>query len=338
MFRMGENVKLSVDAVRRGNTARNHSATHLLQKALRTVLGTHVEQAGSYVDNERLRFDFSHFAPLSAEELEKVETIVNDEIYAALPVRTDLMSQEEARKTGAMALFGEKYGEVVRVVSMGDFSRELCGGTHVDNTARIGCFKIVSEAGIAAGTRRIEALTGRGVLAYYAGIERKLNAAAALAKTAPDGLEHRITQLTEEVRSLNSENEKLKAKIAGASMGSIADKIREIGGVKLIASRAEGLDMNGLRNMGDKLRNEIGEGVVVLASAVEGKVNLMVTATDGAVAKGAHAGNIIKAIAAEVGGGGGGRPQMAQAGGKDPVGIDKALEKAGEVLASLLKA
>ena len=338
MFRVGETVTLTVDAKRRGDTARNHSATHLLQKALRTVLGTHVEQAGSYVDNERLRFDFSHFAPLSAEELEKVETIVNDEIYAALPVRTDLMSQEEARKTGAMALFGEKYGEVVRVVSMGDFSRELCGGTHVDNTARIGCFKIVSEAGIAAGTRRIEALTGRGVLAYYAGIERKLNAAAALAKTAPDGLEHRITQLTEEVRNLNSENEKLKAKIAGASMGSIADKIREIGGVKLIASRAEGLDMNGLRNMGDKLRNEIGEGVVVLASAVEGKVNLMVTATDGAVAKGAHAGNIIKAIAAEVGGGGGGRPQMAQAGGKDPAGIDKALEKAGEVLASLLKA
>ena len=338
MFRLGETVTLTVDAKRRGDTARNHSATHLLQKALRTVLGTHVEQAGSYVDNERLRFDFSHFAPLTAEELEKVETIVNDEIYAALPVRTDLMSQEEARKTGAMALFGEKYGEVVRVVSMGDFSRELCGGTHVDNTARIGCFKIVSEAGIAAGTRRIEALTGRGVLAYYAGIERKLNAAAALAKTAPDGLEHRITQLTEEVRSLNSENEKLKAKIAGASMGSIADKIREIGGVKLIASRAEGLDMNGLRNMGDKLRDEIGEGVVVLASAVGGKVNLMVTATDGAVAKGAHAGNIIKAIAAEVGGGGGGRPQMAQAGGKDPAGIDKALEKAGEVLASLLKA
>ena len=338
MFRVGETVTLTVDAKRRGDTARNHSATHLLQKALRTVLGTHVEQAGSYVDNERLRFDFSHFAPLTAEELEKVETIVNDEIYAALPVRTDLMSQEEARKTGAMALFGEKYGEVVRVVSMGDFSRELCGGTHVDNTARIGCFKIVSEAGIAAGTRRIEALTGRGVLAYYAGIERKLNAAAALAKTAPDGLEHRITQLTEEVRSLNSENEKLKAKIAGASMGSIADKIREIGGVKLIASRAEGLDMNGLRNMGDKLRDEIGEGVVVLASAVGGKVNLMVTATDGAVAKGAHAGNIIKAIAAEVGGGGGGRPQMAQAGGKDPAGIDKALEKAGEVLASLLKA
>ncbi len=338
MFRVGETVTLSVDAKRRGDTARNHSATHLLQKALRTVLGTHVEQAGSYVDNERLRFDFSHFAPLTAEELEKVETIVNDEIYAALPVRTDLMSQEEARKTGAMALFGEKYGEVVRVVSMGDFSRELCGGTHVDNTARIGCFKIVSEAGIAAGTRRIDALTGRGVLAYYAGVERKLNAAAALAKTAPDGLEHRITQLTDEVRSLNNENEKLKAKIAGASMGSIADKIREIGGVKFIASRAEGLDMNGLRNMGDRLRREIGEGVVVLASAANGKVNLMVTATDGAVAKGAHAGNIIKAIAAEVGGGGGGRPQMAQAGGKDPSGIDKALAKASEVLASLLKA
>ncbi len=338
MFRVGEKVKLKVDADRRADTARDHSATHLLQKALRTVLGTHVEQAGSYVDNERLRFDFSHFAPLTAEELKKVETIVNDEILNALPVRTDLMSQEEARKTGAMALFGEKYGDVVRVVTMGDFSRELCGGTHVDNTARIGCFKIISEAGIAAGTRRIEALTGRNVMAYYAGVEQKLNAAAAQAKTTPDSLEHRIGQLQEEVRSLGVENEKLKAKIAGASMGSIADKIKEIGGVKLIASRAEGLDMNGLRNMGDKLRDEIGEGVVVLASAVDGKVNLMVTATDGAVAKGAHAGNIIKAIAAEVGGGGGGRPQMAQAGGKNPAGIDKALEKAGEVLASLLKA
>ena len=338
MFRDGETVTLSVDKKRREDTARNHSATHLLQKALRTVLGTHVEQAGSYVDNERLRFDFSHFAPLSAEELKQVEDMVNDEILNALPVRTDLMSQEEARKSGAMALFGEKYGDVVRVVSMGDFSRELCGGTHVDNTARIGCFKIVSEAGIAAGTRRIEALTGRGVLAYYGSMEQKLNQAAAAAKTTPDGLEHRIGQLLEETRALSAENEKLKAKIAGASLGNVSDKIREIGGVKFIASRAEGLDMNGLRNMGDKLRDQIGEGVVVLASAVDGKVNLMVTATDGAVKRGAHAGNIIKAIASEVGGGGGGRPQMAQAGGKNPAGIDKALEKAAYVLAEMMQA
>ena len=338
MFREGETVTLSVDKKRREDTARNHSATHLLQKALRTVLGTHIEQAGSYVDNERLRFDFSHFAPLSAEELKQVEDMVNDEILNALPVRTDLMSQEEARKSGAMALFGEKYGDVVRVVSMGDFSRELCGGTHVDNTARIGCFKIVSEAGIAAGTRRIEALTGRGVLAYYGSMEQKLNQAAAAAKTTPDGLEHRIGQLLEETRALSAENEKLKAKIAGASLGNVSDKIREIGGVKFIASRAEGLDMNGLRNMGDKLRDQIGEGVVVLASAVDGKVNLMVTATDGAVKRGAHAGNIIKAIASEVGGGGGGRPQMAQAGGKNPAGIDKALEKAADVLAEMMQA
>jgi len=290
------------------------------------------------VDDERLRFDFSHFAPLSADELKRVEDRVNEEILNALPVHTDLMSQEEARKTGAMALFGEKYGDIVRVVSMGDFSRELCGGTHVDNTARIGCFKIVSEAGIAAGTRRIEALTGRGVMAYYNAVEQKLNAAAALAKTSPDGLEHRIGQLLEETRALSSENEKLKAKLAGASMGNIADKIREVNGVKLIASRAEGLDMNGLRNMGDKLRDQIGEGVVVLASAVDGKVNLMVTATEGAIARGAHAGNIIKAIAAEVGGGGGGRPNMAQAGGKNPAGIDQALAKAQEVLAAMVKA
>jgi len=337
MFRCGESVSLHVDRLHREDTARNHSATHLLQKALRIVLGTHVEQAGSYVDDERLRFDFSHFAPLSADELKRVEDRVNEEILNALPVHTDLMSQEEARKTGAMALFGEKYGDIVRVVSMGDFSRELCGGTHVDNTARIGCFKIVSEAGIAAGTRRIEALTGRGVMAYYNAVEQKLNAAAALAKTSPDGLEHRIGQLLEETRALSSENEKLKAKLAGASMGNIADKIREVNGVKLIASRAEGLDMNGLRNMGDKLRDQIGEGVVVLASAVDGKVNLMVTATEGAIARGAHAGNIIKAIAAEVGGGGGGRPNMAQAGGKNPAGIDQALAKAQEVLAAMVK-
>ncbi len=338
MFRQGEEVTLSVDEKRRADTARNHSATHLLQKALRTCLGTHVEQAGSDVDNERLRFDFSHFAPLTQEELTSVENMVNEEIYAALPVRTDLMSQEEARKTGAMALFGEKYGDIVRVVSMGDFSRELCGGTHVDNTAKIGCFKIISEAGIAAGTRRIEALTGRAVLAYYRGMEQKLNQAASAAKTAPDGLEHRITQLVEEARALSAENESLKAKIAGASIGSIADKIREINGVKFIASKAEGLDMNGLRSMGDNLRAQIGEGVVVLASAVNGKVNLMVTATDGAVEKGAHAGNIIKAIASEIGGGGGGKPQMAQAGGKDPAGIENALSKAAEALADMLKA
>ncbi len=325
MFRKDEEVTLSYDEERRMATARNHSCTHLLQKALRTVLGSHVEQAGSYVDSERLRFDFSHFAAMTEEELEKVEAMVNDSILAAYPVHTDLMSQEEARKTGAMALFGEKYGEIVRVVNMGDYSIELCGGTHVANTALIGCFKILSEAGVAAGTRRIEALTGKNVLAYYAGVEKSFAQAAAAAKTTPDGLEKKIGQLQDEVKSLSQENEKLKAKIAGASMGNVADQVKEVKGVKLIAAKAEGLDMNGLRNMGDKLRDQLGEGVVVLASALEGKVNLMVTCTEGAMAKGAKAGDIIKAIAPIVGGRGGGKPDSAMGGGSDISKADEAL-------------
>ncbi len=338
MFSIGEKVTLTVDEERRSATARNHSATHLLQRALRTVLGDHVEQAGSYVDAERLRFDFSHFTAMTAEELEKVETLVNKAIMAAAPVVTDLMSLEEAKKTGAMALFGEKYGDVVRVVRMGEFSTELCGGTHVANTSHIGCFKILSEGGVAAGVRRIEALTGGNLLAYYADMEKRLYAAAALAKSRPEELEHRIAQLLDEVKNLNTENEKLKAKIAGASMGNVGDQIKEVKGVKFIAAKAEGLDMNGLRNMGDKLKDQLGEGVVVLASAQDGKVNLMATATDGAMKCGANAGSIIKGIAPLVGGGGGGRPNMAQAGGKDPSGIDKALAQVGSLLEGMIKA
>ena len=335
-FRLGDTVHLSVNEARRSATARNHSATHLLQRALREVLGDHVEQAGSYVDAERLRFDFSHFAPMTADEIRQVEEKVNAAILSATPVTTILSSLEEARKEGAMALFGEKYGDVVRVVKMGGYSTELCGGTHVANTAQIACFKIVSEAGIAAGVRRIEALTAANLLAYYRGVEGRLAASAAAAKTNPEDLEKKIGQFQAEIKSLHQENEQLKAKIAGAAMGNVLDRVQEVSGVKLLAMNAEGLDMNGLRNMGDKLRDQLGDGVVVLASAEGGKVSLIVSATESAVAKGAHAGNLIRRLAPMVGGGGGGRPNMAQAGGKDPSGIPAMLEKAAEFLKEML--
>ncbi|MBP3728839.1 MAG: alanine--tRNA ligase, partial [Lachnospiraceae bacterium] len=306
-------------------------------RALREVLGDHVEQSGSYVDRERLRFDFSHFAPMTPEEIRQVEERVNQAILAAVPVTTLLTGIEEARKEGAMALFGEKYGDVVRVVKMGEYSTELCGGTHVANTAQIGCFKILSEAGIAAGVRRIEALTAANLLAYYRELEQKLTAAAAAAKTLPEELEKKITQFQSEIKALHQENEQLKAKIAGASLGNIMEQLKTVAGLQLLAMEAEGLDMNGLRNMGDQLRDKLDEGVVVLASAEGEKVNLIVTATEGAIAKGAHAGNLIKQLAPLVGGGGGGRPNMAQAGGKNPAGIREMLEKAEGVLSEMLE-
>ncbi len=330
MFTVGETVTLSVDETSRGLTCKNHSATHLLHKALRTVLGTHVEQAGSLVTSDRLRFDFTHFSAMTAEELKEVEEMVNREIAAALPVVTEVMSIDEARKTGAMALFGEKYGEEVRVVSMGDFSRELCGGTHVGNTGVITRFKILSEAGIAAGVRRIEALTDKGVFDYYAGLEEELQQLAQLTRSDVRQLPKRVEGLQEELRALKAENEKLKDKLAREAAGDILSQAKEINGVKLLAAGVEGVDMNGLRNLGDDLKAKLGDSVVVLASVVDGKVNLMASATDGAIAKGAHAGNLIKAVAACVGGGGGGRPNMAQAGGKNPAGVAEAIAKAYE--------
>ncbi len=336
MIKTGDTVTLTVDETCRKNTCKNHSATHLLQKALKTVLGSHVEQKGSLVTPDRLRFDFAHFQAMTPEELAKVEELVNQEIAAALPVRTDIMSIEDAKKTGAMALFGEKYGDEVRVVSMGDFSKELCGGTHVGNTSQIATFKIVSEAGIAAGVRRIEALTGDGVFAYYKAAEKELHEAAALLKTTPAKLLEKIASLQAELKNAHSENESLKSKLAKDALGNVMDQVCEISGVKLLAAKLAGVDMNGLRELGDQLREKLGEGVVLLASVNDGKVNLMAAATDGAMKQGAHAGNLIKGIAALVGGGGGGRPNMAQAGGKDPSGVEAALEKAKEVLASQL--
>ncbi len=336
VIKAGDEAKLSVDSKLRGKTCKNHSATHLLQKALREVLGTHVEQAGSFQDTERTRFDFSHFEAMTADEIKQVEAIVNEKIAEAIDVVTDVMTVDEARKTGAMALFGEKYGEKVRVVSMGDFSKEFCGGTHVKNTADIAAFKILSESGVAAGVRRIEALTGDNVLKYYENLEAELNAAAKAAKTSPASLSDKIAQMQEEIKALKSENDSLKSKVAKDAMGDVMDAVEEVCGVKLLATSVPGVDMNGLRDLGDDLKNKLGEGVIVLASDCDGKVNLVVMATESALSKGAHAGNLIKAIAPKVGGGGGGRPNMAQAGGKNPAGIADALAEAKAVLTTQL--
>ena len=337
MIKSGDKVTLSVDADLRGKTCKNHSATHLLQKALREVLGTHVEQAGSYQDAERTRFDFSHFQAMTAEEIAKVEKIVNDEIAADLEVRTDVMTVEEAKKTGAMALFGEKYGEKVRVVSMGEFSKEFCGGTHVKHTGEITAFKIISESGVAAGVRRIEALTGDNVFAYYKNIEAELERAAKAAKTTPAALVEKIEHMMAEIKALNAENESLKSKAAKEALGDVMDQVVEVKGVKLLATSVAGVDMNGLRDLGDQLKGKLGEGVVVLASEADGKVNLVAMATEEAMKKGAHAGNLIKAIAGKVGGGGGGRPNMAQAGGKNPAGIPDAVAEAKAALENQIK-
>ncbi len=337
-FQLGDKVTLSVDATNRSLTCKNHSATHLLQKALRMVLGNHVEQHGSSVSADRLRFDFSHFAAMTKEELAEVEKIVNKAIADAMPVETKVMSMEEAKKTGAMALFGEKYGETVRVVCMGeDFSKEFCGGTHVKNTGDIVTLRIVSESGIAAGVRRIEAITADGVFAYYRNIEAQLAEASKLAKTEPENLAHKIASMQEELRALASENEKLKAKLANNSLTDVMSQVVEVGGIRVLATAVNDVDMNGLRNLGDQMKDKLGECVLLMASVADGKVNLIAMATDGAMKKGAHAGNLIKEVASLVGGGGGGRPNMAQAGGKNPAGVAAAIEKAYEVAKSQLQ-
>ena len=337
MFKTGDSVHLAVDEGKRKATAKNHSATHLLQKALKMVLGDHVEQAGSLNNDKHLRFDFTHFSAMTPEEIRRVEDIVNEEISAGLPVLTKVMSLEDAKKTGAMALFGEKYGDNVRVVSMGDFSKELCGGTHVSNTGAISTFKILSETGVAAGVRRIEALTGRGVTEYYEKLEMNLKEAAKAAKCEPALLVKRIETLQEEMKELQRENEKLKNKIAKDSMGDVMSQMVQVGDIHLLPVAVSGVDMNELRNLGDQLKEKLGEGVVLLASDLDGKVQLMAMATDGAVKKGAHAGMLIKSVAKYVGGGGGGRPNMAQAGGKNPAGIPEALKEAAAVLEGMLK-
>ncbi len=332
----GDLVKLEINQSDRNLICKNHSATHLLQKALRTVLGDHVHQQGSFVNADKLRFDFSHFQAMTKEELAEVEKLVNEAIAEDYVVETKIMTLDEARKTGAMALFDEKYGDSVRVVNMGGWSVELCGGTHVKHTGVIGSFKILSEAGISAGVRRIEAITGSAVLDYYKKLEELVTLAAKTAKCDTEALVNKITSMHDEIKALYSENEKLKAKIANSSVGDILSQAEEINGIKFLSAAIPDLAMNDLRNLGDSFKEKLGDCVLLLASAADGKVSLVTMATDAAVKAGAHAGNIIKEAAALVGGGGGGRPNMAQAGGKNPAGIPDAVAKAKEIIKSQL--
>ena len=336
-IKKGESAQLNVDTAYRAKTCKNHTATHLLQAALRQVLGDHVEQQGSNQDADRTRFDFSHGQAMTKEEIAKVEAIVNEKIAEDIEVITNVMSIDEAKKTGAMALFGEKYGDSVRVVSVGDFSKELCGGTHVSHTGQIAAFKILSESGVAAGVRRIEAITSANVTAYYQKLEEELDKAAAVVKSSPAQLVEKLTSMMAEMKALNSEIESLKSKAAKEALGDVMDNVKEVKGVKFLAAKMTGVDMNKLRDLGDDLKVKLGDGVVILLSDCDGKVSMVAMATDGAVAKGAHAGNIIKGIAGLVGGGGGGRPNMAQAGGKNPAGIDDAIVEAEKVLEGQIK-
>ena len=336
-IKVGDTIDLDIDVKTRMDIARNHTATHILQAALREVLGSHIEQAGSYVSKDRLRFDFTHFEAISKADLARVEHIVNEKILASIPVKMEEMPMEEAKKLGAMALFGEKYGDVVRVVSVGDYSVEFCGGTHISNSSQIGSFKIVSETGVAAGTRRIEALTGAGALNYYEDVDYLLNNIFSTLRTNSKNIISKIEHVLEENKQLSSELESLKSKLSGGLVDEIIAKAEDVNGFKYVSAKVSGIDMNALRNMGDQIKEKSGEGVIVLASDVDGKVNFVVMCSDEAVKKGAKAGNIVKAAATVCGGGGGGRPNMAKDGGKHPYKIDEALPTAKTTVEDMLK-
>ena len=333
----GQKATFKVDPSIRMDVARNHSATHLLQKALRDIVGTHIEQAGSNVNKDRLRFDFTHFEALTHEQIAQVEALVNQKILEGLAIETKEMPIDEARKLGAMALFGEKYGNTVRVVNMSNYSVELCGGTHLQNTAAIGTFKIISETGVAAGVRRIEAVTGRGALHYYQTMEESLNEITAVVKAKKADVVKRVEAMASELKEAHRENEKLKAEIAQSKAGALTDQAEEVAGIKVLVSQMDGLDMNGLKNMGDSLKDQLQNGIVVLLSHADDKVNLVAMATNSAVEKGAHCGQIISQTAAVVGGKGGGRPNMAQAGGKDASKIAEAINVAKDVIVKQLQ-
>mgnify|MGYP001402997256 FL=1 len=335
---IGQEAILNVDEDHRFATAKNHSATHLLQKALKTVLGDHIEQAGSSVSAERLRFDFTHFEAIPKKELQKIEDIVNAQIQKGLGVHIEEMPIAKAKEIGAMALFGEKYGDTVRVVNIDGYSIELCGGTHLSNISEIGLFKIVSEGGVAAGVRRIEALTGQGAINYYHSIEHTLNAIADIARCEVGQVETRIQSLLDDMKELKRENDQLKSKAASSIVDDLLKEKRKIKEVEVVVNRVEGFDANRLRDLGDKLQDRLSNGVVVLASDFEGKVLLSVMASDNAVKQGAHAGKTISTIAKLVGGGGGGKPQIAQAGGRDVTKINEALDKAIDLLGEQLNA
>lgn len=337
ILRENDEVKVEVDARRRRDTARNHSATHLLHRALKEVLGPHVNQAGSLVAPERLRFDFTHYNALSPEELRRVEDLVNEKILENLPVETYLTTIDEARAMGAVALFGEKYGERVRVVKMGDFSLELCGGTHVRSTAEIGLFKLVGEGSVGAGLRRVEAVTGAGALRYLRAREELLEQLASLLKSSPEEVVARVEALVKENRELEKECETLRARVARFEVQGLLEQVRDLDGAKFLAAKTSAPDMDSLRAMVDLLRERLGSAVIVLASPVGERVNLVAAVTKDLLPRGLHAGRLIKEVAAVLGGGGGGRPDMAQAGGKDPSRLQEALERAYAIAASQLK-
>jgi alanyl-tRNA synthetase len=333
----GEEATASIDVEARMNAARNHTATHLLHRALRTVLGNHVDQAGSLVEPDRLRFDFTHISPMTPEELRKVEDMVNEKVLSNLEIEVIETDLETAKQMGATALFGEKYGEKVRVVKMGDFSMELCGGTHLNSTAPVGLFIILGESGIAAGTRRIEALTGRKALEYLRDREGILERTAQVLKTIPENCPDKVRSVLEDLKEAEREINSLRQKLAGEEVGKLLDNAVEVQGFKVIAAGVDDMDMDALRNIGDRLRDRMKSGVVVLASVKDDRVSFVAMATKDAVAKGVHAGNLIKQVASAAGGGGGGRPDMAQAGARDPAKVEEALGMVIEILQKQLK-
>lgn len=329
---VGDEVEFEVNLKRRGDIARNHTATHLLHAALKQVLGSHVNQAGSYVGPDRLRFDFSHFSPLTEEELAQVEDIVNEKILDAVDVEISQQDLEKAKEMGAMALFGEKYGKIVRVVNVPGYSMELCGGVHVSNTSHIGLFKILSESSVGAGVRRIEAVTGRGALAYTRELEDLIGEASAAVKGRPNNLVTRINALQEDLRAEKHRADEMEKKLVAAQAASVTADAKEVKGVPFLAQEVKVQDVDALRKMGDTLRDKTG-GVVVLAAPMSAdKVNILVMASKEAVQKGIHAGKIAKGVAQAMGGNGGGRPDMAQAGGKDASKVQAGLAKALELV------
>lgn len=333
----GDKVTLEVDGSRRDAICKNHTATHMLHEALKLVVGEHVNQAGSYVDEERLRFDFTHFSALTEEELNKVIDLVNEKIMEAYSVDTKEMSIQEAKESGAMALFDDKYKDAVRVVCVGEFSKELCGGTHVRNSGQIGLFKVLSETGVAAGVRRIEAITGFNALKQIENKENVIKEASKTLKCSEKDLMHKLSATIQELKEKEKEIAELKSKLVKDVENDIVKEAKEIKGVSYVAYKIADLDGNALRDLADKVRNKMGEGVVVLSSVIDDKVQFVTMVSKEAVAKGAHAGKIIKEVATVAGGGGGGRPDMAQAGGKLPEKVDEALAKVGEILEQLLK-
>ncbi|MDT3493001.1 alanine--tRNA ligase [Bacillus toyonensis] len=330
-------VKALIDTKNRSSVVKNHTATHLLHQALKDVLGTHVNQAGSLVTSERLRFDFSHFGQVQADELEKIERIVNEKVWESINVEISQKSIEEAKEMGAMALFGEKYGDVVRVVQVGDYSLELCGGCHVDNTASIGIFKIVAESGIGAGTRRIEAVTGKSAYELMNDQVGLLKEAAGKMKTNPKDILTRVDGLFAEVKQLQKENESLAAKLSNIEAGNLTDSVMTIDGVNVLAAKVNVADMNNLRTMMDDLKNKLESAVVVLVSVNDDKVNILAGVTKDLISQGYHAGKLVKEVASRCGGGGGGRPDMAQAGGKNPAQVEEALAFVQEYVKSVSK-